>query len=67
MQDFSYFSPFQIEEFLIQEEMENSSLKDTLDKLSQITGIKIDEGEYPENQDLIQENSFSTDSTEETF
>lgn len=57
----------QIEEFLIQEEMENSSLKDTLDKLSQITGIKIDEGEYPENQDSTQENSFSTDLTEETL
>ena len=47
--------------------MENSSLKETLDKLSKITGIKIDEDEYPENQDSTQENSFSTDSTEETF
>ena len=35
----------QIEEFLIQEEMENSSLKDTFDKLSQVTGIEIPEEE----------------------
>jgi flagellum-specific ATP synthase len=35
----------QIEEFLIQEEMENSSLKDTLDKLSKVTGVEIPEDE----------------------
>ncbi len=42
----------QIEEFLIQEEMENSSLKDTVEKLSNITGIKIPQEEYLTEEDL---------------
>lgn len=37
-----------IEEFLKQEETEQCSIKDTLDKLSELTGIEIPEDEYSE-------------------
>ncbi len=39
----------EIEEFLKQEEYEPCSIKDTLDKLSALTGIEIPEDEYDEN------------------
>lgn len=38
-----------IEEFLKQEEDEKCSMKDTLDKLSALTGVEIPETEYDEN------------------
>lgn len=49
----------QIEEFLIQDEMENSSLEDTLDKLSKITSINIPKEEYLPDSDLKQDFSES--------
>ena len=54
----------QIEEFLIQEEMENSSLKDTVEKLSNITGIKIPQEEYLTEEDL-QEVLYQSAASEE--
>ena len=56
----------QIEEFLIQEEMENSSLKDTVEKLSNITGIKIPQEEYLTEEDLQEVLSQSASSEENT-
>jgi flagellum-specific ATP synthase len=56
----------QIEEFLIQEEMENSSLKDTVEKLSNITGIKIPQEEYLTEEDLQEVLSQSAASEENT-
>ncbi len=56
----------QIEEFLIQEEMENSSLKDTVEKLSNITGIKIPQEEYLSEEDLQEVLSQSASSEENT-
>ena len=42
----------QIEEFLIQEEYEPSSIKQMLDKLSELTGIDIPQEEYIETPAL---------------
>mgnify|MGYP003294000529 FL=1 len=42
-----------IEEFLKQEEFEPSTMKQTLDKLSELTGIEIPESEYSEAPQLV--------------
>ena len=45
-----------IEEFLKQEEFEPSTMKQTLDKLSELTGIEIPESEYSEAPQLVLQN-----------
>jgi flagellum-specific ATP synthase len=57
----------QIEEFLIQDEMENSSLKETLEKLSRITDIKIPQEEFLSEDELKENETQSANLIEENI
>ena len=55
-----------IEEFLCQEEYEKCSMKDTLDRLSSLTGIKIPEGEYSDRPQYAEESENESDTLAES-